>query len=600
MFTFNLQDKTGILIFKLHNFRMCEDFSYSVYGARRKRLNSYAFFDVGTKELKIIHYDEIKARIYNDLLGVYTVQPGEKILGLRGSSCFYIDHNGNKIGYAGDAFFFSKFRDFDCTIEQKEINKVCSDTDEILPEESDFRIENNRIIHKNGSLFECNFLLKEKFLNVILCYKYIETNNSNKTQLFGICDSRGILLSEIKYDEIVTDSKFIIRNQYIRVKHNNKFGLISFDGKEILPTVYDDINDCNGNIAIVNLHKQLIRIEDLSVIYESEDGISNIFDGWMKVSSRQYPYSSLGLLDTSGRFYEFYDKNRYWGKKQLYQDIGISFHDNLLPVFSPHRGYGYVDIESNEIIECKYCEISDFENGRARVRLDCEYGFINTEGCMLVKKNGKEIAIPKTYDWAYDFDDKNEFFVVQKGNLYGAIDEYMNVIIPCSLRSKEDVELTFSRIRLKCQSLCEKEYKERYNDLLQPIRYEENSLYGYKSGNGKMIFPPVLRVSEFVEGMAIINISGRKGYINEKLELVIEPKYDYALNFSEGLALVHEIGEGSMFINKLGEIVFRCNHHLEKIQSFSNGIARCEYNFCTPGKDNEDYEISKYSLGYII
>ena len=204
----------------------------------------------------------------------------------------------------------------------------------------------------------------------------------------------------------------------------------------------------------------------------------------------------------------------------------------LLPVFSTDRGYGYVDIDSNEVIECKYCEISDFENGKAKVRLDCEYGYINTEGCMLVNKGGKEVAIPKTYDWAYDYN--NGYYIVQKGKLYGAIDEFMHELIPCSLKTKEEVELTYSKIELHSLSLSEDAYEEKYKELLPPILFEESKWYGYKSANGEVIFPPVLKVGKFVEGMAIVNICGKYGYINERLELVIVPNYDYARDFSEG------------------------------------------------------------------
>jgi len=79
------------------------------------------------------------------------------------------------------------------------------------------------------------------------------------------------------------------------------------------------------------------------------------------------------------------------------------------------------------------------------------------------------------------------------------------------------------------------------------------------------------------------------------MELVIPPIYYEANDFSEGLALV-----GNMFINKLGETIISCDFHYKNIESFQNGIARCEYNHCTPGKDNTNDEITKYCIGYNI
>ena len=55
-----------------------------------------------------------------------------------------------------------------------------------------------------------------------------------------------------------------------------------------------------------------------------------------------------------------------------------------------------------------------------------------------------------------------------------------------------------------------------------------------------------------------------------------------------------------MFINKLGEVVISCDYHLERIESFNNGVAGCEYNYCQPGRDNDSDKITKYRVGYKI
>lgn len=562
MFTFDLRGERGILIFTLHNYRLGEGTDYYAGRSVQKRLNSYAFYNTETKELNIVHYDYIKARIFDSTIQAYTVSQGEQVLGLKGFACYYIDHNGQKVGYAGDMSFFYKYQVPDEKTNDNnnlEINNNILDYDECdSVEEPDFIIDGYKIIHGNGKLYKSKYLLKEKFKNIIICYTITDTKERYETRLFGICDQRGNLLSEIKYDEIWASSNQIIRDKYLRVKIKDKFGIISFDGEEVLPAIYEFVDDCDGKIAVVNHGKQLIDIKDLSVLYETKDRILENVNGWMKVVTRYSPANSIGLLDSSGILHEFFEKIGFWRqyeKVKHYDDLGVSFHDGLLPVFSENRGYGYVDIDSNEVIECKYREISDFENGKAKVRLDCEYGYINTKGCMLVYKDGEEIVIPNTYDWAYNY--KNGYFVVQNGKLYGAIDAFMNEIIPCSLKSKEEVELTYEKVRLHSLSLSEDAYKKRYNDLLPPVRYEENNLFGFKSQNGVMLFPPVLQVGDFVEGMAKIKINRKIGYVNEKLELVIQPKYEYASNFSEGLALVHAFGECEKFINKFGETIVK-------------------------------------------
>ena len=597
MFTFDIRGKHGILIFTLYNYRLGEGREYYAGYSLPKRLNSYAFYNTETNELRIVHYDYIKARIYDGTIAAYTIIPGERIIGLRGSSCYYLDHNGQEVGYAGDSFFFSNYQVEDNKSEVPDIlvEERGIKNNKYQEEKSDFIIDGNKIIYDNGEIYESKYSLEEVVGNVIVCYLDTEAN-PYENRLYGICDNKGNLLSAVKYDKIYTCYYQIIRDKYLRVEINADCGIISFDGKEVLPVEYEYVDDCDGRIAVVNYGEQLININDLSVLFETKDIILNIVDGWMGVVER-CSATSLGLLDSSGKFYEFFEKRGYWRQqdKVMYNALGASFHDGLLPVFSENRGYGYVDIDSNEVIECKYCEISDFENGKAKVRLDCEYGYINTKGCMLVHKDGKEIAIPNKYDWAYDY--KSGYCIVQKGKLFGAIDVYMNEIIPCSLKTKEEVERTYLKIKLHSQFFSE--YEETYKELFPPIRFDENNLFGFKSANGDLLFPPVLRVGDFVEGMAKINVMGEYGYINEKLELIIPPQYNNAEDFSEGLALVKKVGECHKFINKLGEVVISCGGQ-EKIESFHNGVAKCEYNPCTPGKDNVDDEITKYKIGYRI
>lgn len=597
MFKFDLRGKQGIIIFTLYNYRIGEGREYHAGYSTKKRLNSYAFYNIETNNLKIVHYDSIKARVYEGAIAAYTITPGERIIGLKGASCYYIDHNGQEVGYAGDNLFFYNYH-----IENNETNGIDSQSKSVFIQKQktvnhtakpEFIIDGKKIIYTNGEIFESKYLLKDYYKNTIVCY----TIENNDKPLYGLCDNKGILLSEIKYDDIwISYSHQIIREKYLRAKIKDKFGLISLDGKEILPVEYEFVDDCDGNIAIVNHRSELISVMDLHTIYQTDNIILDCVDGWMRVVTGYYRAKTIGLLDSKGKLHKFFEKIGYWRQckeVKYYNTLGASFHNGLLPVFSKDRGFGYVDIDSNEVIECKYCEISDFVNGKAKVRLDCEYGYINTEGCPLVKKGDIEIVIPKKYDWAYNYD--NGFYVVQKKGLYGALDEYMNEIIPCSFKSKEEVEQTYAKIKLHSQSFSNTDYVEKYKSLLTPIRFEEEGLFGFKSANGELLFPPVLRVGKFVEGMAVISICGKCGYINEKLELVIPPKYNNADDFSEGLALVER-----HFINKWGEYVVGFSGLHENLHSFKNGVAKCEYNPSTPGKDNEDDEISKYKIGYKI
>ena len=224
MFKFDIRGKHGILIFTLYNYRLGEGREYYAGYSLPKRLNSYAFYNTETNELRIVHYDYIKARIYDGTIAAYTIIPGERIIGLRGSSCYYLDHNGQEVGYAGDSFFFSNYQVEDNKSEVPDIlvEERGIKNNKYQEEKSDFIIDGNKIIYDNGKRYESKYFLKEVVGDVIVCY-LVTDNSRYEIRLYGICDNQGNLLSEVKYNEIWTSPNQIIRGKYLRVKIKDKF-----------------------------------------------------------------------------------------------------------------------------------------------------------------------------------------------------------------------------------------------------------------------------------------------------------------------------------------------------------------------------------------
>lgn len=174
MFTFDLRGKQGILIFTLYNYRIGEGREYHAGYSTKKRLNSYAFYNIETNNLKIVHYDSIKARVYEGAIAAYTITPGERIIGLKGASCYYIDHNGQEVGYAGDNLFFYNYH-----IENNETNGIDSQSKSVFIQKQktvnhtakpEFIIDGKKIIYTNGEIFESKYLLKDYYKNTIVFY----------------------------------------------------------------------------------------------------------------------------------------------------------------------------------------------------------------------------------------------------------------------------------------------------------------------------------------------------------------------------------------------------------------------------------------------
>ena len=90
---------------------------------------------------------------------------------------------------------------------------------------------------------------------------------------------------------------------------------------------------------------------------------------------------------------------------------------------------------------------------------------------------------------------------------------------------------------------------------LRPFYSTASNKYGYVGSEGKIAVQPKYDFArEFREGMSPVKLNGKYGYVNEKGIEVITPKYDHAWMFSDGLSVV-KIGDKYGFIDKSGKLV---------------------------------------------
>lgn len=86
------------------------------------------------------------------------------------------------------------------------------------------------------------------------------------------------------------------------------------------------------------------------------------------------------------------------------------------------------------------------------------------------------------------------------------------------------------------------------------VKFCRNGKWGYKDWKGNVIIQPVYdEACNFSEGLACVEKQGKMGFIDKKNNIVIDYKYDSATCFVNGLASV-TVGEKSGYINKEGEL----------------------------------------------
>jgi len=105
------------------------------------------------------------------------------------------------------------------------------------------------------------------------------------------------------------------------------------------------------------------------------------------------------------------------------------------------------------------------------------------------------------------------------------------------------------------------------------IPVKSGDKWGYVDHEGKFTINPQFdRAMLFTDGIACVSVDEKYGYIDNEGKYLINPTYKDATYFSEGLACVVLENGYPSFINKKGEIQFTLNN-AERCRVFSEGLA---------------------------
>ena len=308
------------------------------------------------------------------------------------------------------------------------------------------------------------------------------------------------------------------------MKDNNKWGFIDISGKEVIPCIYDRVNMFLEGLAGVNKDGKYGYIdksgkEVIPCIYEW----GNDFHEGLAVVKKDGKY---GFIDKAGKEITAF----------IYDDCG-EFHEGLASVNKDGK-YGYIDKSGKEVIPCIYEWGNDFHEGLAVVKKDGKYGFID--------KAGKEIT-------AFIYDDCREFYEglagVKKDGKYGFIDK----------AGKEITAFIYDWCR------------EFHEGLLL---VEKDEKCGYIDNSGKEVIPCIYEWgNDFHEGLAGVKKDGKWVYIDKSGKEIIHCNNDceYALGFHEGFARIRVKQCKFGFIDKTGNKVIPFIY--DYASDFSRGLA---------------------------
>lgn len=287
-----------------------------------------------------------------------------------------------------------------------------------------------------------------------------------KDELWGIIDHNGKLVVDYQYTNCPQyTSCGIVVGHSIIAEGSPLWGVLSFDGQEVLPLQYDYISTVFDEKIVVavnekygymtskfewaiqpqwetasDFHHRAACVSDdgkTVVIDESGNVLITLHDTFGKsvfISDR------IAVYDESKESITVYDRS---GEVALILDHIIitpeaQEMDGLLPVGLVHNdkvSCGYLDINTGKIItEPQWCEIGNFENGFAIVqhREGNSFGVINSNGDYIIEPIYSSISRIQEVDGIY-FEAEvasDDFYDYYLYNSIGEIVEYIHYATP--------------------------------------------------------------------------------------------------------------------------------------------------------------------------
>jgi hypothetical protein len=280
--------------------------------------------------------------------------------------------------------------------------------------------------------------------------------------------------------------------------------------------------------------------------------------------------------------------------KPKFKEAG-QFSENLAPFENNYGKWGYIDTKGMMVIKPQFDWAISFREGFALVQCDDLWGFINKSGKFVIKPEFKAAksfaedlaAVAHTDEdgnYLWNFIDKqgnlafaNSFDDVHRGfngglaivsRDLGYSKEFRGVISESYVIDKKGRDLW----ALKSW------YVSWFSDDVLIVAVGKNTegrdLFSAVDHDGKRIFEKSFTLlHEFREGLSVarVGLNDKCGVIDKNGIFVIQPVFEFATSFSEGLAGAEESYKSWGFIDKSGRWAIRPQY--EWVDAFSDGFA---------------------------
>lgn len=399
---------------------------------------------------------------------------------------------------------------------------------------------------------------------------------------WGYVDTLGAVHSPLKYDYAEDYS-----NDRALVRKDGKWGMLDEEGNEVLAPAYDNFN------FLPNSERQLFFIAQNRRLYGVIDSNANVIVPVQYSKVREYHDDRIAVKNLAGRW-GFVDRNAQERIKPIYR-VARDFSEGLAIIFDQSR-WGAIDREGSVVIKPQYFRMGDFKEGKAWVHLPKGIkGYIDKTGRLLFKgkfskltnfKNGIARVYIRKKGWGL-INTKGEFILkpkrayekIEPFNAYGLAKVKIGKKYRLMNEAGELVgKKAYGKIRDFYEGLAVVRVQVLSKNSIAPV----NLNWMFIDTTGEVVVDQEFRqLADFVEGRAAFTSSenSKRGYINTKGEVVIEPTYFRVEPFENNRAVVWDSYNRTGVIDTTGKVIIPVKYN--KILDIDNGLALVRRNSWT-------------------
>ena len=485
----------------------------------------------------------------------------------------------------------------------------------VIPFKSNQSIEiiSNRIFKINGRYYDdknnLGSLLNGKFITIPAEYESGVLIDDNcmivtKNNLCGCIDPQtGKIIIPIEYDEIKYDQRLFFAYQTI----DNQYyaSILNTNGEKIITPIaeicnlkrYDDIilfQEFNGKLGAYSVSGKLIcnpSYDKIEIFSKELIKVGN------KVSGYYHTVTKWGLINYNGEIIVPVEND----------SIELDKSDLFIRMNSEYNGKRFARLDGS-IIECKYSEISAFEDGLAIVkdsysgcfgvidtnmkeviacihesleydrehqRFRTRYGEISLDGRFIIGNDSQTLLLDKRYTYGSKF--INDLSVVQAGTSYRK--QYGLV--------KSDGSIIYSPIFSSLERISSSTFKFKYNDRYGICDETGHILLENMYVKIKRVSKTMARTSSIPEHKNNTDIKPLYGLVLLSGELLLEPEFDYIGKPVEGYCVVSKNSKWGLY--NLKDRILSYFDNINFLGIVSNGLCRFNHGGTVDIKETQYY-----------